>query len=345
MISIIVPVYNVEKYLTKCIDSILSQTYTDWELILIDDGSIDQSGKICDEYICKDSRIKTTHKKNEGVSRARNTGIALAKGEYICFIDSDDWIDPTYLEDFKVQEQQCDFYFSGALYDTYDKVYSYKKYTEKYCQNRYEIKEEFFNQDLLSNGYPWGKLYKTQIIKDNKLRFNENLAINEDHIFVFQYFTCINTLYITNTAGYHYTVFDNSGRKLSSKINSYTELKSASEQFNSIINQLKSLWNLSQEEYKILSKIFVISKRLSAFRSLILLKERQYFKEEVNYWNKSTYMGYNGQEKIIILILKSKFIPIKYYLCHFIFMIIRLRYKTIYKKLIYKDLNNRSIRM
>ena len=115
--------------------------------------------------------------------------------------------------------------------------------------------------------------------------------------------------------------------------------------FRSIINQLKSLWNLSQEEYKILYKIFVISKRLSAFRSLILLKERQYFKEEVNYWNKSTYMGYNGQEKIIILILKSKFIPIKYYLCHFIFMIIRLRYKTIYKKLIYKDLNNRSIRM
>lgn len=345
MISIIIPVYNVEKYLAKCIDSILSQTFKDWELILIDDGSVDQSGQICDEYACKDNRIKVTHKKNEGVSKARNTGITLAKGDYICFIDSDDWIVPTYLQDFKEQEQQCDFYFSGALYDTYGKVYSYKKYVEKYCQNRDEIRDEFFKQDLLSNGYPWGKLYKAQIIKDNKLRFNENLTINEDHIFVFQYFSYINTLYITNTAGYHYTVFDNSGRKLSNKINNYIEFKVASEQFYSIINQLKILWNISQKEYENLYKIFVTSKRLSAFRSLILLKEKKYFKEELDYWKKNPYMGCNGQEKIIIFILKSKFIRYKYYLCYFIFMIIRLRYKAIYKKLIYKDLIRRSIRV
>lgn len=345
MISIIIPVYNVEKYLAKCIDSVLSQTFTDWELILIDDGSIDQSGKICDEYASKDNRIKVTHKKNEGVSKARNTGIALAKGEYICFIDSDDWIDPTYLQDFKVQEQQSDFYFSGALYDTYDKVYSYKKYAEKYCQNRNEIRDEFFKQDLLSNGYPWGKLYKTQIIKDNKLRFNENLTINEDHIFVFQYFSYINTLHITNTAGYHYTVFDNSGRKLSSKINSYTELKTASEQFYSIINQLKMLWNISQEEYTRLYNIFVTSKRLSAFRSLILLKERKYFKEEVDYWNKNTYMGCNRKEKIILFILRSKFILGKFFLCSAIYGIIQKRRKFNYKKQIYRDLASRSTKL
>lgn len=345
MISIIIPVYNVEKYLAKCIDSVLSQTFTDWELILIDDGSIDQSGKICDEYACKDNRIRTVHKKNEGVSKARNTGITLAKGKYICFIDSDDWIIPTYLQDFKVQEQQCDFYFSGALYDTYDKVYSYKKYTEKYCQNRYEIRDEFFKQNLLSNGYPWGKLYKTQIIKDNKLQFNENLTINEDHIFVFQYLSYINTLYITNTAGYHYTVFDNSGRKLSSKINSYEELKAASELFNLTINQLKISWNISQEEYTTLYNIFVSSKRLSAFISLVLFKEKKYFKEELDYWNKNPYIGYNRQEKIITFMLKSKWIPNKYCLCYLIFKIIRLRYEAMYKNLIYKDLNSRSIRM
>lgn len=345
MISIIIPVYNVEKYLAKCIDSILSQTFKDWELILIDDGSVDQSGKICDEYACKDNRIKVTHKKNEGVSKARNTGITLAKGEYICFIDSDDWIDVNYLQNFKIQEQQCDFYFSGALYDTYDKVYSYKKYTEKYCKNRDEIRDEFFKQDLLSNGYPWGKLYKAQIIKDNKLRFNENLTINEDHIFVFQYFSYINTLYITNTAGYHYTVFDNSGRKLSSKINSYTELKAASEQFNSIINQLKILWNISQEEYKRLYNIFVTSKRLSAFRSLILLKEKQYFKEEVNYWNKSTYIGCNRKDKIILFILRSKYLICKFYLCYILYSLIQQRNKYNCQKQVYKDLNSRSIKL
>ena len=343
MISVIIPVYNVEKYLAKCIESILCQTFTDWELILIDDGSIDQSGKICDQYAYKDSRIKVTHKKNEGVSRARNTGIALAQGEYICFIDSDDWIAPTYLQDFKAQEQQCDFYFSGALYDTYDKVYSYKKYTEKYCQNRYEIRDEFFNQDLLSNGYPWGKLYKTQIIKDNKLRFNENLTINEDHIFVFQYFSCINTLYITNTAGYHYTVFDNSGRKLSSKINSYTELKAASEQFNSIINLLKSLWNFSQEKYDSIYNMFVMSKRLSAFRSLVLHKEKEYFNTELKFWNESLYVGSNRKEKIVLKILRTKYIWYKYYLCYYIYYIIQTFNKYNSKNLIYRDLNNRSV--
>ena len=277
MISIIIPVYNVEKYLAKCIDSILNQTFTDWELILIDDGSIDQSGKICDEYTDKDNRIKVIHKKNEGVSKARNTGIILAKGEYLCFVDSDDWIAPTYLQDFKVQEQQCDFYFSGALYDTYNKVYSYKKYKDKFCNNKYEIRDEFFDQDLLSNGYPWGKLFKTQIIKKNGLKFNEQLTINEDHLFIFCYFSLVNTLYITNTAGYHYTVFDNSGRKLSGKINSFKELKIASEQFDLTIKRLKDLWGISQEKYNNLYKIFVISKRLLAFRSLIIFKDKRYF--------------------------------------------------------------------
>lgn len=345
MISIIIPVYNVEKYLTQCIDSILSQTYTDWELILIDDGSIDQSGKICDEYANRDDRIKVIHKKNEGVSKARNTGITLSNGEYICFIDSDDWIDTNYLQNFKIQEQQCDFYFSGAWYDTYGKIYSYKKYSEKFCKNKYEIRDEFFNQNLLSNGYPWGKLYKTQIIKENELRFNENLNINEDHIFVFQYFSYINTLYITNTAGYHYTVFDNSGRKLSSKINSYIELKAASEQFNSIINQLKILWNISQEEYKSLYNIFVTSKRLSAFRSLILLKEKKYFKDEVNYWNKNSYIGCNRKDKIILYILRSKYLICKFNLCYTLYSLIKQRNKYNSQKQVYRDLNARSIKL
>lgn len=345
MISIIIPVYNVEKYLPKCIDSILSQTYTDWELILIDDGSIDQSAKICDEYTYKDKRIKVTHKKNEGVSKARNIGITLAQGEYICFVDSDDWIESTYLEDFKVKEQQCDFYVSGALYDTYNKVYSYKKYKEKFCINQVEIRDEFFEQDLLSNGYPWGKLYKSQIIKDNNIKFNENLTINEDHIFVFQYFSYINTFYITNTAGYHYTVFDYSGRKLSDKINNYTELKLAAEQFNLIINQFKLLWNITSKQYETLYNTFVISKRLSAFRSLILLKEKKYFKEELTYWNKQPYTGCNKYEKLILCIIHSKFIYGKYYLCYIIYSILQQRYRKTYERLIYKDLNRRSIKI
>lgn len=93
MISVIVPVYNVERYLARCIESILSQTYTDFELLLIDDGSKDKSGSICDEYALKDSRIRVFHKPNGGVSSARNVGLDNARGQWVAFCDSDDWLD------------------------------------------------------------------------------------------------------------------------------------------------------------------------------------------------------------------------------------------------------------
>ena len=92
LISIIVPVYNAEKTLNRCVSSILSQTFQDWELLLIDDGSTDRSGKLCDEYAAKDQRIKVFHKKNGGVSSARNIGLDHAKGQWVTFVDCDDWI-------------------------------------------------------------------------------------------------------------------------------------------------------------------------------------------------------------------------------------------------------------
>ena len=98
MVSIIVPIYNVEQYISKCIESILAQTYRDFELILVDDGSPDNCGKICDEYAKQDSRVHVIHQENKGVSAARNAGISLAKGEYIMLVDSDDFITENMLE-------------------------------------------------------------------------------------------------------------------------------------------------------------------------------------------------------------------------------------------------------
>ena len=97
-ISIIVPVYNVEKYLNRCLDSIINQSFINFELILINDGSTDKSGKICDKYAQIDKRVRVIHKKNEGVSLTRNLGINIAKGDYITFIDSDDWIEQDFLK-------------------------------------------------------------------------------------------------------------------------------------------------------------------------------------------------------------------------------------------------------
>ena len=106
-ISVIVPAYNTEKYLRRCIDSILAQTFTDFELLLIDDGSTDQSGEICDEYADKDVRIKVFHKANGGVSSARNVGLDNALGEYICFCDADDWVDNDYFEQMRKKSIKC----------------------------------------------------------------------------------------------------------------------------------------------------------------------------------------------------------------------------------------------
>ena len=97
-LSVIVPVYKVEKYIHKCVDSILNQTFTDFELILVDDGSPDNCGRICDEYAEKDSRVRVIHKKNGGVSDARNVGVVESKGDYISFVDPDDWIETNALE-------------------------------------------------------------------------------------------------------------------------------------------------------------------------------------------------------------------------------------------------------
>lgn len=118
MISVIVPVYNVEPYLRRCIDSILAQTYTDFELILVDDGSTDNCGVICDEYAIKDSRIRVFHQENAGVSAARNTGISAVRGDYIAFVDSDDWVVPTYLNRLYMQliEHDADISVCGMQY-------------------------------------------------------------------------------------------------------------------------------------------------------------------------------------------------------------------------------------
>lgn len=121
-ISIIVPVYKAEKYIRKCLDSIIAQTFTDWECILVDDGSPDASGAICDEYAAADSRFKVLHKENEGVSMTRKAGMDTAKGEYSIHVDSDDWIEPRMLEDmyFEIVSQNVDILVSDFIFENND---------------------------------------------------------------------------------------------------------------------------------------------------------------------------------------------------------------------------------
>ena len=177
-ISIVVPIYNVENYLEECIDSLISQTYSNLEILLIDDGSTDNSGKIADDYMKKDERIKVFHKKNGGLSDARNYGIIRAKGKYICFIDSDDYVNK---------------HFVSKLYQLITKensivsVIGYQKFTNEseitdYAQEEKNItvftKEDGLNQLFKTDGfgnYAWNKLYLKELFDDVKYPINKKM--------------------------------------------------------------------------------------------------------------------------------------------------------------------------
>ena len=210
LISIIVPVYNAEKTIKKCIDSILAQTYRNFELILINDGSRDSSLNILKEYENTDERIVVISQENSGVSVARNKGIDSAKGDYIIFVDSDDYIRENALEVLKGEiekNSKLDMVISGFC--------MIKNNEEKFYSNLLENKN-FNNLDFLLNeklfnfiSTPWGKIYKAKIIKDNNIRFNEALSLGEDTIFVLEYLKYIqeikfikeNLFFINETQG------------------------------------------------------------------------------------------------------------------------------------------------
>lgn len=208
MISIVVPVYNSQDYLEKCLDSICRQTYRDWECILVDDGSTDDSMTIIDAFVEKDARFFSIHKSNGGVSSARNIGTDISRGEYIAYIDSDDWVDPDYLEllynticftdsDLSV----CGF---GRVRRQGTIIPHVMKTSSSFIVN--EDNELLFielNQEYLLFG-PCQKLYKSSIIKNNRLRFDETCSYGEDLLFNYCYLEYVNRIFVLNRILYFY---------------------------------------------------------------------------------------------------------------------------------------------
>lgn len=201
-ISVIVPVYNVEQYLCRCIDSILAQTFTDFELLLIDDGSRDRSGEICDKYARKDERVRVFHKENGGVCLARNLGLEKAKGEWISFVDGDDFLDCDYYCNFLSFHDASDLVFTGFQIIESDKK---KIVSEKYCQ--YNRKNNNIS-NLLSYPFmsytPWGIFIKSQIIQCNKVRFDPNLKVGEDTNFIYTIMALSTRISLLPIIGYNY---------------------------------------------------------------------------------------------------------------------------------------------
>lgn len=203
MISVIVPVYKAEKNIIRCIESVIVQDYQDWELILVDDGSPDRSGEICDGYAAKDERIRVVHKQNDGASQARNSGISSARGEYICFVDSDDYLSPRYLLDFE-QDPLCDFEIQGFTH-TYLQSDSVAQCPSE--SGRFSIQEIFSFSSLwyLIKG-PCCKLFRRTILEEYNIRFPKEFSYGEDEIFVLEYLShCVQNAYVHAVSNYFYT--------------------------------------------------------------------------------------------------------------------------------------------
>ena len=178
-ISVIVPVYKVEEYLPACIRSILRQTYRDFELILVDDGSPDRSGEICDEFAKQDERVRVIHQGNGGVSKARNAGLVFSKGEWICFVDADDLITPNYLSTFiKHASLRFDILQQDSMY--LDKTLRLKKKAKGYTRTKIFTADELIEGKHPYNCVVWGNLFRRSVIFSNCIRFEEDLTNAED---------------------------------------------------------------------------------------------------------------------------------------------------------------------
>ena len=266
-ISIIVPVYNVEQYLRRCLDSIAAQTFTDWECILIDDGSPDNSGAICDEYAAKDERFRVIHQKNAGVSAARNAGLDAARGEWIGFVDSDDWVDAEMLSSLynTAIQQNAEVVVSGDIRT------DGKTQIEKFCPDLgwMNMPKDFA---IYWQG-PCAKLFNKTVLHKNNIKFPLGIALAEDLLFTFKVFFYCKKIYGINYAYYYYFFNQKSAVHTITK----EKIKNEEQVLTSIEEILKNK-NSIDEWYD-----FLKAKRIRCKNKYIMSLEQPDFKEWRNY--------------------------------------------------------------
>ena len=218
-ISVIVPVYKTEAYLHRCVDSILAQTFQDFEVLLIDDGSPDRSGEICDEYARKDRRVRVFHKENGGVSSARNVGLDNARGEWICFVDSDDWVEEEMFAticSFMQSKGQIDILFWGFQCEYPEVQNGVKQKAKKELKYAYNDTAEtilrscYLLEKMESFGWTWNKMHRRDIIQSNNICFDETVSLQEDHLFALDYVRYVENLMVVPYYPYHYRVLNDS---------------------------------------------------------------------------------------------------------------------------------------
>lgn len=251
-ISIIIPIYNSQSTISRCVESVIKQTLQDYEIILINDGSTDNSELICKEYSKLCNKIRFFTKKNGGVSQARNYGLQQSKGKYITFIDADDFVEKNYLEEL-YKGKDYDLSFVNIIKYNLDKQQKDRTIIKSFTTHSIKISDKntedlIIENDLLAIGYPWGKLFKKEIIDLYNLRFNEQLSNHEDHLFYFDYLIHCRTIHLSNVICYNYTYSINS-KSLTHIIPTYQTLLKASNEFINRYPYLLKYLNINKKSY------------------------------------------------------------------------------------------------
>lgn len=323
-ISVIVPVYNVEKYLSKCIESILAQTFTDFELLLVDDGSTDGSGEICDEYAGKDVRVKVFHTENRGVSAARNLGIREASADWICFVDSDDWVEETYLSDLYCEG------FSLNESIVCQRVYiEHESCPEKNMVSFIESDvvlhtpfsgEQILRYEVLDELFVFAKIFNKKLIEKEKIKFREDISISEDVTFLRTYLQYVKEIRLCSSFSYHYMKRDIvtlSNRKHSSE--EWLRVSDAIMEAN--IGLLSRFPKLDVEYVK---KVFTLNGLLQLYFACINVNEDNYFsifsyvRSKKHLFDKY-FFSFNFEQRLFKSLFFIKWIP--YHLIFFVFKI------------------------
>ena len=256
LISVIVPIYSIERYLGICVESIIKQTYENLEIILVDDGSPDRCHELCDLYARKDQRVKVIHKVNGGLVSARKTGIKVATGDYATYVDGDDWIAPNYIESLVKVLDDADVAiagFSRVLFDTMTPIVNNIKpgvYEGKELENVYKNMlscDEFYRLGITT--YVWNKLFKRELLLKYQLMVDDGITIGEDAAVVYPLLTECKKVVITDNIDYHYRQREDSMLKKSKLFKE--EVKG----LKLLYNYLVDFASKQKEEYKLVSQV------------------------------------------------------------------------------------------
>ena len=297
-VSVIIPVYKAEYFLDKCVSSIINQTYENLEIILVDDGTPDNSPKMCDEWAKKDKRIKVIHKENGGASSARNKGLEDCTGDYIYFCDSDDFIEINCIEKLVDKIKDNDVVIMGYNKVNGDKITA-KVYNDKLSQNEF-ISEIIHEWDF---GLLWNKLYKKEFIKS---KFNEKFKIREDLLFNSEYFKNVKKIGLINEPLYNYIDNPNSLTK-GAKTIPFEQLKTIHLNMLELLNQIDESIVPHQNATYLKSfinilKPFVYSKLKKEDKELVF----NYLEDDTIKESFKNYKTINLKESIFIFLLKHK---------------------------------------